>query len=65
MALKKGHNKLGGREKGTSIINTKKLKILLREVLENEIENISTYFESGTTLLNNYMNEEETYSVKF
>jgi len=50
MAFKKGHNKLGGREKGTSIRNTKKLRILLREVLENEIENISAYFESGTPL---------------
>ena len=43
MAFEKGHKKLGGRKKYTPNMHTKQLRIVLREVLEKEFDNIPRY----------------------
>lgn len=48
MAFKEGHNKVGGRAKGVPNKNTIELRLILREVLEEEIKNLPTYLHAIT-----------------
>ena len=46
MGFKEGHQKIGGRSKGTPNRLTKEFRILLKEILYHEIEMIPNYLDS-------------------
>ena len=46
MAFKEGHDKVGGRSKGTPNRLTKEFRILLKEILYREVEMIPEYLKT-------------------
>lgn len=46
MAFKEGHEKVGGRSKGTPNRLTKEFRILLKEILYQEVEMIPEYLQT-------------------
>lgn len=46
MAFKEGHEKKGGRKKGTPNRLTKEFRVLLKSILYEEVERIPEYLES-------------------
>lgn len=45
MPFKKGHKKVGGRTKGTPNSLTKELRVVLKEIVFNEMKNFPKYVE--------------------
>ena len=46
MGFQEGHNKIGGREKGTPNKLSKEFRLLIKSILFNELERVPEYLDS-------------------